>query len=254
MTVDIWVSIGPKTLLRVPPGCAGYNRAPRGAFRFSVIRFPPRNSALLTVGLPAQTPDLDGVTAFRTHERQPGWVPSIPRGRRCSPRPIALTGPHLPHRNGASLYPTPASHPAGLLLHEASTRVQAIHPSGLPLARSSPGGTGAASAFPRASNPADEEPDDARRGGDRPSSTDPKQRLRHQPNLQSSVFTRDVRPRVARAKASALPSARCGSPVDRVEMRAAQPNQGARPSWNHRAVACSPSGGLRTGVRWRQTL
>ena len=31
-------------------------------------------------------PDLDGVTAFRTHELRPGWVPSKPRGRRCSSR------------------------------------------------------------------------------------------------------------------------------------------------------------------------
>jgi hypothetical protein len=44
--------------------------------RFSVIRFPPRDSALLTVGLPDQSPDLDGVTAFRTHELRPGWLPS----------------------------------------------------------------------------------------------------------------------------------------------------------------------------------
>jgi len=55
----------------------------------------------------------------------------------------------------------------------------------------------AASAFPRASHPADQEPDDARRGGDRPSSTDLKRRSRHQPNLQSRVFTQCVRPRVA---------------------------------------------------------
>ena len=32
----------------------GYNRAPRGAFRFSVIRFPPRSWALLAVGLPGK--------------------------------------------------------------------------------------------------------------------------------------------------------------------------------------------------------
>ena len=34
-------------------------------------------------------PDLDGVTAFRTHEQRPGWAPPIPRGRRCSSRPDA---------------------------------------------------------------------------------------------------------------------------------------------------------------------
>ena len=57
--------------------------------RFSGIRFPPRSWAPLAVGLPTDTsrPDPDGVTAFRTHELRPGWVPSLPRGRRCSSRP-----------------------------------------------------------------------------------------------------------------------------------------------------------------------
>ncbi len=63
------------------------------AFRFSVILFPPRSWALLAVGLPDLGPDLDGVTAFRTHELRPGWVPSLPRGRRCSPgQVVSLTG------------------------------------------------------------------------------------------------------------------------------------------------------------------
>ena len=41
---------------------------------------------LLTVGLPqppTAAPDPDGVSTFRTHETRLGWVPSIPRGRRC---------------------------------------------------------------------------------------------------------------------------------------------------------------------------
>ena len=53
--------------------------------RFSVILFPPGSWALLTVGLPDLGPDPDGVSTFRTHELRPGWVPPIPRGRRCSP-------------------------------------------------------------------------------------------------------------------------------------------------------------------------
>jgi len=77
--------------------------------RFSIILRPARDSALLTVGLAAQRPDLDGVSAFRTHEQRPGWAPSIPRGRRCSPRPIATHGRRLPLRNGQSLHP--AIHP-----------------------------------------------------------------------------------------------------------------------------------------------
>jgi hypothetical protein len=99
-------------------------------------------------------PDPEGVTAFRTHELRPGWVPPLPRGRRCSPRPSRLLDRRLPLPSGQSLHPAPTSHRAGLSLHEASTRVQAIHPSGLPLACSRPDGTGSPRAFPRASNPA----------------------------------------------------------------------------------------------------
>jgi hypothetical protein len=47
------------------------------------ILFPPENSALLTVGLPTRHqdgPDSVGVSMFRTHEMQPGWVPPVPRG------------------------------------------------------------------------------------------------------------------------------------------------------------------------------
>ena len=69
------------------------------AFRFSVIRYPPRSWALLTVGLPAQGPDPDGVTAFRTHELRPGGCPRypedgvlIPVGGRAQPAPAARRG------------------------------------------------------------------------------------------------------------------------------------------------------------------
>jgi hypothetical protein len=67
--------------------------------RFSVIRFPPGDWAFLTVGLPA-SPDPDGVTTFRTHELRPGWVPSIPRGRRCSSRLRGLPSRRLPLYHG----------------------------------------------------------------------------------------------------------------------------------------------------------
>jgi hypothetical protein len=101
-------------------------------------------------------------------------APSTPRTT-VLPRPSRLLDRRLPLRSGQSL------HPAALpidraLLHEASTRVHAIHPSGLPLACGRPDGTGRPWAFPRASHPADQEPNDARRGGDRPSSTNLKQR------------------------------------------------------------------------------
>ncbi len=77
--------------------------------RFSVIRCPPRSWALLTVGLPDADshPDLDGVTAFRTHELRPGWVPPIPRGQRCSSRPRDVLGQRLPLFRGESFDPAP---------------------------------------------------------------------------------------------------------------------------------------------------
>ena len=48
-------------------------------------------------------------------------------------RPDAVPGQRLPLPSGQSLHPAPASH-RGATHHEASTRVHAIHPSGLPLA------------------------------------------------------------------------------------------------------------------------
>ena len=83
---------------------AGYAGPPAGGLatwsRFPVAFPPPaslfghptpaKGSALLTVGPPTHTgPDPDGVTAFRTHELRPGWVPSIPRGQWCSPGRVA---------------------------------------------------------------------------------------------------------------------------------------------------------------------
>jgi hypothetical protein len=95
---------------------------------------PAEGRALLTVGPPAQGPDPDGVTAFRTHELRPGWVPPIPRGQWCSPGRVASpTGT----RRFPAAVPKPRHDipPCEAPLHEASTGVQAIHPSGLPLAR-----------------------------------------------------------------------------------------------------------------------
>ncbi len=102
-------------------------------------------------------PDLDGVTAFRTRELRPGWVPSLPRGRWCSPgQVVSLTG--TCRSAAASPYSPPAQPIERGPLHEASTRVQAIDPSGLPLACGRPDGTGRPWALPRASHPADQEP------------------------------------------------------------------------------------------------
>jgi hypothetical protein len=90
----------------------------------------------------------------------------------------------------------------GTLLHEASTRVQAIHPTGLPLA-CGPRMERAPSGFPPSFAPRRPKPDDARRGGDRPPSTDLKQRSKTSAEPPSCVFTHGVRPRVARRRAGA---------------------------------------------------
>jgi hypothetical protein len=116
--------------------------------RFSVIRFPPRDWALLTVGLPTQrvgprrgyrvphTRATTGLGAFYT----PRTTVLIPDGRRLRPASAAPPRPVLS---------TPLQHPSrGALLHEASTKVQAIHPSGLPLARHRPDGTSSSFGFP----------------------------------------------------------------------------------------------------------
>jgi hypothetical protein len=139
--------------------------------RFSVIRFPPGSWALLAVGLPDLSPDPDGVTTFRTHELRSGWAPSVPRGQRCSPRTGPLPGRRLPLRSGSPCTP-PYVPSTRLRLTRHQPRVHACSPVRSSLACGRPDGTGRPWAFPWASHPADQEPDDARQGRDRPSSTD----------------------------------------------------------------------------------
>jgi hypothetical protein len=136
---------------------------------------PAEDSALLTVGLPATpegAPDPDGVTAFRTNELRPGWVPSIPRGRRCSSRPRDVPDRRLPLFRGQSLDPAPALHQQGSAsrgINEGSSN----SPVRSPLARGRPDGTSRHFGFPpRLPHPADQEPTTHAEGGDRPSSTD----------------------------------------------------------------------------------
>ena len=109
---------------------------------------PAKGSALLTVGPQPKGLDPDGVTAFRTHELRPGWVPPVPRGRRCSSRTEARSqpAPAAPPR----LVPEPRHNipPGEAPLHEASNRGSRRSP-----VRSSPrprprDGTSGASASP----------------------------------------------------------------------------------------------------------
>ena len=84
-----------------------------------------------------------GVGALYT----PGTAVLIPAEGRARPAPAALPA--------ASPAPRSNIPSRGDPLHEASTRVYAIHPSGLPLACSRPDGTGALGLPPEASHPAD---------------------------------------------------------------------------------------------------
>jgi hypothetical protein len=123
------------------------------SIRFSVIRFPPRDWALLTVGLPALRPDLDRVTAFRTRELRPGWVLSLPRGRRCSSRPSRFLDRRLPLYHGQSLYPAPTSHLARLYLTRHQREFKQFTRPTIPLACGTPDGTGALGLSPRLRTP-----------------------------------------------------------------------------------------------------
>src|SRR5438876_924511 len=114
-------------------------RLSAAGFRFLVILCPPGRSASLTVSPPATAtttgPDPGGVSTFRTLKLRPGWAPSIARGQ------VVLVQTGHDHRPapGASQRRVPLPrhnlHLCAALLDEPSTRVQAIRPSSLPLAR-----------------------------------------------------------------------------------------------------------------------
>jgi hypothetical protein len=108
------------------------------AFRLPAFAFRPSDSRRgigpsSRSAYRARSPDLDGVTAFRTHELQPGWVPPLPRGRRRSSRLSEVLNRRLPLLNGQSLHPATSIHQRGPH-YGTSTEVHAIHPSGFPLA------------------------------------------------------------------------------------------------------------------------
>jgi hypothetical protein len=97
-----------------------------GGLRFLGVLFPPRDWALLTVGLPPRPSGRggpDGVLTFRTHETRPGRVPSLPRRRRCPRDHRIVLGRRLPTLSGWPLV-TPAPRPdPGSCRNEASARV-----------------------------------------------------------------------------------------------------------------------------------
>jgi len=123
-------------------------------------------------------------------------------GAPYTPRTVVLTRPgrlpdrHPPLPSGQSLNPATTSHHARLSFTRHQQGFNHVHPSGLPLARA-PGMEPAALRLPPELR-TPPLPAAHVRGGDRPTSTDLEQRLRHLPNLRSCVFTQCVRPRVAR--------------------------------------------------------
>ena len=65
---------------------------------------------------------------------RPGWVPPVPRGRRCSSRLRGLLNRRLPLLSGQSLYSAAASHRRSSSSRDISQRFKVLHPSDLPLA------------------------------------------------------------------------------------------------------------------------
>ena len=172
---------------RSRPSCPGFLL--RFRCRPSLLDHPIPAEGL---GLPhgrltdSEEPDRDGVPAFRTHELRPGWVPSVPRGRRCSSRSEARSQPApaaLPRLVPSPRHDVP---PCEALLHEASIkglRSSPVRASPRPRPR---GGTGGASAFPPELR-TPPSPAAHVRGGDRPSSTDLELPLNSHPSISNPV-------------------------------------------------------------------
>jgi hypothetical protein len=130
-------------------------RPPAFASRSSDSRRGIRPSSRSAYRATARTPTGLPRSARMSCDR--GGCPLYPEDGGALPgQVVSLTGAC---RFSAASPCTPLRHPiGGASLHEASTGVHAIHPSGLPLACGRPDGTGRPRAFPRASNPAGKSP------------------------------------------------------------------------------------------------
>jgi hypothetical protein len=129
--------------------------------------------------------------------------------------------------NGQSLHPAPTTHHARLCItrhqREFKRFTSPVFPS--PVA---PGWNGSTLGFPRASHPADQEPDDARRGGDRPPSTDLEQRSHHIRRTSNLV--------VHSYRATSRRTALCRAGAREVRMAAVLRKKVSAPGvgWSHR--------------------
>ena len=152
---------------RLPAFASRSSYSRRGVGPSSRSAYRTRHAARTPTGLPR--------SARMSCDR--GGCPLYPEDGGAPPgQVVSLTGAC---RSAAASPSTPLQHPIAGLRYEASTRVQAIHPSGLPLARGRPDGTGRRFGFPPSFAPRRPGADDARRGGDRPSSTDLELRAQH---------------------------------------------------------------------------
>jgi hypothetical protein len=135
-------------------------------------------------------------------------VPSISRGRRCSPRLATITSPRLPHLKRRVPAPRHNHHPCEAPHDETSTRVQAIHPSGLPLT-CDPRMEREPLGFPPSSTP---RPCGRRTSGRGQATEHGPETTLYVIDLASNLasFTRNVRPRVALVIAALMVRPRWG--------------------------------------------
>ncbi len=154
-------------------------------------------------------PDLDGVTAFRTRELRPGWVPSLPRGRWCSPgQVVSLTG--TCRSAAASPYSPPAQPIERGPLHEASTTAATLSSPKAPSAwrsRRRPTDLAPGGAAPRSTHPA------ARPHTARPRQKPARATARPPKREPESRDTYDRNGRVGRTPCGVRPPSEPGVPV-----------------------------------------
>ena len=120
--------------------------------------------------------------------RVAGTTVLTPAGRRARPASAAS-------QRQRPCTPPAALHLAGLHITRHQRRFKQFTRPVFPSPTAARVERAAASAFPRASHPADQEPDNARRGGDRPTEHGPGTRSTTSVDLRSSTFAHSVRPR-----------------------------------------------------------
>jgi hypothetical protein len=169
----VLVGIRPVTP-RLPPGAAASSPRVPVAFRRTGIRLlgipsRRRSSAPLTIGLPkpSRPGPRRGFHVSRIRDTTGVGAPYTPRPV-VFPRPtLTARSPLAASSNGQALSPWYPSRRPGLEITRHQQGFTCVHPSGLPLARCSPGRNGGPSAFSLGFAPPRTGPADARQSGDR---------------------------------------------------------------------------------------